>query len=360
MNIKNLIKPLPLIPLLRISPSKYSLLQQCALREIWASSRHTPLLPPSPSARVGSAIHKLLELANGNHLSGENAIHEHWDEEVNNIEKDMLSNPLERHLVPLKIYARNYEVKKILAFKMVNIVNDFDRSGTASKKQRAEVWVQTHDGKIGGKIDFIGETTNGIEIIDYKTGIIEDDSLDGQPKKVYQQQMRLYAALYHEVHKIWPDKLSLVGIDQKKYDVPFKPDECIQLLEEAKKSLDDLNEAIAKHVSPEDLASPSGVACIYCLYRPACSKYWQVREETSAWPLDIIGEIKEKRILGNNSYRILIAANDNKAIIRGLSARHHFLCKNAVFALFCNLGRGASNGFFIEKPVTTGYELQET
>ena len=46
-----------------ISPSRFTALQECALREVWAASQTPQLLPSSPSARLGSIIHRLLQEA---------------------------------------------------------------------------------------------------------------------------------------------------------------------------------------------------------------------------------------------------------------------------------------------------------
>lgn len=50
-------------PLKRISPSRFISLRECALREVWTANRQPSLLPTSPVAKLGTAIHKLLELA---------------------------------------------------------------------------------------------------------------------------------------------------------------------------------------------------------------------------------------------------------------------------------------------------------
>ena len=47
----------------RISPSRFVSLDNCNLRELWVTPDHSPLLPVSPRARLGSIVHRLLELA---------------------------------------------------------------------------------------------------------------------------------------------------------------------------------------------------------------------------------------------------------------------------------------------------------
>jgi len=50
-------------PVQRISPSRYFSFRQCALREILSASKQPALLPVSPAARIGSIVHKIIEMA---------------------------------------------------------------------------------------------------------------------------------------------------------------------------------------------------------------------------------------------------------------------------------------------------------
>ena len=98
-----------------------------------------------------------------------------WETIVKDIEKEMQNDALEKYLTPLSLHANNYEVKKSMAF---SIVRTFFRSTLPPenigkvKKTESEVWIETKDGKIGGKIDSVVHTGNGVEIFDYKTGAI--------------------------------------------------------------------------------------------------------------------------------------------------------------------------------------------
>jgi hypothetical protein len=70
------------------------------------------------------------------------------------------------------------------------------------------------------------------------------------------------------------------------------------------------------------------------------------------------GAIKEKKILGNGSIRIVIEHDGKKAVIRGLSPeRHIFLSEEINTVMFCNLGHDSADGFFVERPLTAGYKL---
>lgn len=349
----------PLKPLPRISPSRYLSLQQCPLKEIWASSRQ-PLLPCYPAAYLGTAIHGMLELAFQGRITNREEISEAWNNEIERLEKEMLTIPVEKHLIPLQMSVFNFEVKKLLAFKMIcSLFGDIPRRKSGGSKSSAEDWVQTPDGKVAGRIDLVKESDEGIEIVDYKTGPLSDDTSPGKPKEEYLLQVKMYAALYHAMHGVWPVKLSLTGLDQESVSIDVDSKECSNLLKEAEKSLDDINELIESGLTPEDFAQPSPDACKFCLYRPACKKYWESRRDDSHWPADAKGRIKEKTLLANGCFRIVIESDERDIAIRGLSAERHTFLKNDIkTVLFCSLGHDTSEGHYVEKLFTTGYGLE--
>ena len=347
---------LPLSSIERISPSRFNQFQLCSLREIWSSNHQGPLLPCHPSARLGTISHAILEAAAKGVVNDRASLEALWNNITKKVQDQMLQYQVEEHLVPLEIYAFNYEVKKILCFKMSEKI--FESSGPeVSGKRSAEQWFESADGKIGGKIDLILTHDDGVEIVDYKTGNVLN-SQSGGIKDEYEVQMKLYAGLYHEVKGDWPVKLSLIGIDGKKYYVSFSEDRCEDLIDKARKTVDETNELIDAGLKSEDFANPSPSACKYCSYRPACKKYWLSRESSDKWPCDVIGKVKEKSLLGNGFFRLAINSNGCECVIRGLSAkRHKFLNDDIYDVLFCDLGKDTLEGHYTEQLLTMGYLL---
>lgn len=285
---------LPITALTRVSPSRYFSMQLCSLKEIWLSNRQGLLLPLSPLVRLGSISHKVLQYATQGQIVDVDSFNSCWDSQVRSTESEMLKNQIERHLVPLEKYTVKYEVKKYMVFKLVQSLIVSVKGVSKETQRKPELWVDTEDGKVAGRIDLAIQHNGEVELIDYKTGNIEDGLGSGILKQEYQLQMKLYAALYFEKYNVWPTHLSLVGIDQKKYEVNFEQDECSGLLEKAKKSIAEINELIQSGLEPGDFANPSPSVCIYCSFRPACRKYWESKDGSGGWPLDISGEIKEK------------------------------------------------------------------
>jgi RecB family exonuclease len=349
---------LPLGPIRRVSPSRFSDFQLCSLKEIWSSNHQIPLLPLHPSIRLGTISHAVLEAAAKGAVTDKASFDARWDDMTRKVQQEMLQHPIEKHLVPLESSAFNYEVKKILSFKLAEQMFISTDSGI-SEKQSAEQWFESADGKIGGQIDLVLSYEDGVEIVDYKTGNVLDSGSGMEVKEEYKVQMKLYAGLYHEVNGFWPVKLSIIGIDRQKYDISFCQEECWDLLDNARKIVDETNELIEAGLKPEDFANPSPALCKYCSYRPACKKYWQARECSDKWPIDVLGEAIEKKVLGNGFYRMSISNNGSLCVIRGLSAeRHEFLKKEISGVLFCDLGKDVSDGSYIEQLLTTGYALR--
>jgi len=333
-------------------------LRACALREIWVAARQAPLLPISPAAHLGIIAHKLLELAFSARVADENAMQGHWESEVLKHEEEMKNNPLEKHLVPLAIHTSNYRVKQVMTFNLVRpLFREIAAQTDATMKPDTELWVQTKDGKIGGKIDLVKYSEEGICIIDYKTGVITDSGPNGNfIKDAYQNQLKMYAALYYITQGIWPAKLVLIGLDQCQYKIPVDYNECQSLIKTAIDYLDNINSRINNGLDADTFAKPSPENCRFCSYRPACKNYWTQRESQSDWPTDFEGLLREKKLLGNGYLKVELESEKEYVSIRGLTPeRYAFLNNDCNKVMFCNLGKDTTAGYYREISMTAGY-----
>ena len=104
-------------PFRRVSPSRYTAMQACLLREVWSASGNEPLLPPSPLAELGSLIHRLLEAAGRGQLNGggNGKVDATWEELVSQSEKKMALSALRKHQIPLSRSIPDFEVRKLRA-----------------------------------------------------------------------------------------------------------------------------------------------------------------------------------------------------------------------------------------------------
>ncbi len=380
--------PLEVKPLGRVSPSRFALLEQCRLREIWSNAWHPPLLPQSPAARLGSVIHSILqEAGEGNFPAGNRStIEARWDVLVEQTEREMRSSWLERSLVPLRQRVRQYQVRRIRtvrkALELAERACPQDRLPptqtvrlAAPLTERYEVPVQSRDGLIAGRIDILRETPAGTVIADYKTGhILEQDPESGVQavSATYQTQLKLYAALYADTFGSWPVGLEIIPLQGGPIEIPFTPSESSAILRQAATGLQETNARIAElgaPVSPvaaaEALASPRPSICRTCLFRPLCPAYRRIRdaETGTGWPEDIWGTVSHAQPLGNGRLLITLSVTARPyqhAKISGLQPgpdRHPGLAAAVPGNLVSiyNLKGSDQMGVFDETPFTTVY-----
>jgi hypothetical protein len=329
---------LPLAPLKRISPSRFQSLKECALRELWAVGGPPNQLPAAPAARLGSAIHRLLEEA-GKGLfreGGRTAIEKRWDGLVGEAESVMQASWLERHFLPLKNAVSDFEVRKLRAIQLAQeITESFPAAQVPPGGQGprgTEVWVSTPDGLAGGYIDQVEASPAGPVLRDYKSGHILEEGASAQGAKVvkeaYEVQLKLYAAIYASTTGVWPARLELVPLQGPVREVAFTASECQELVRQAREAIVAINAILrnnAQEAAETMLAAPSPAACRYCLFRPSCAAYKRAREHAvpeQTWPDDLWGTVREKRVLGNG--KVLLAIQPTTrclplATVRGLS-----------------------------------------
>ena len=299
-------------------------MQSCLLREVWNASGNEPLLPPSPLAELGSAIHKLLEAAGRGQLEdGQRAeVEATWTELISEAESRMSLSALKRPQVPLKKSISDFEVRKLRACRRAGeIAHDagYARQNQGKRPPQPtgfELWVETEDGAVGGYIDRVKMTEKGVVLSDYKSGALLDGGTGGEPREVkqaYREQMELYAALYRHNCETWPASLEIVPLQGVPLELLFDAGHAERLLATARRSLRAANTIIEEvengNADVTTLASPKAEHCRVCLFRPACRAYWAARKRDPdhKWPSDVMGVLREKITLRNGKLRIRIA-----------------------------------------------------
>jgi RecB family exonuclease len=366
---------IPLAVLKRLSPSRFQSLKDCALRQVWTAQGELGQLPATPAARLGSAIHRLLEEAGKGMFreTGGVAVEQRWGELEADAESAMRNSWLERHLVPLKSAVPDYEVRTLRALQRAREITLALPAEAAHPRGRQhqgrELWVATPDGFIGGYIDQVDPTPDGPVLRDYKSGqILEGPPArgDGRAKLQYEVQLKLYAALYQSTTGVWPVRLELVSLQGPAHEVAFTPYACQELLRQAREAVLKINAMITDNppeVAEAMLASPSPGSCRYCLFRPSCAAYRDARERgcpEDGWPEDVWGIVGEKRALGNGKLLLSIqtgSAGATLAVIRGLSAspgRHPALPSLSPGDVVCAFGlKGEARGGTFQESMWT-------
>lgn len=371
-----------IVPITRVGVSLLSALRRCRLRGVWTINRQAVLLPRTPAARLGTAIHSLLaEAGAGAFVAADLAdIRIRWTEILYLAEQEMSHAWLERHLVPLSASVLGFEVRSVqavgIAEEISTSIRQRDRSSPGhSSTSRNEVWVQTRDGLVGGFIDRVIATPQGPVICDYKSGSVFQRNRGANSKKLresYALQMKLYAALYYVWTGEWPFALELVPLQGDRVRVPFEHSDCMELLDGAVNMLNETNSLISASNNTSEiehkLANPSSEACRTCLYRPACRLYHERRHlipNSKDWPVDLRGLVTEMHLLGNGTYLLGVQPEHSRqqsCRVRGLNQapdRHPALLRLSPgdrVALY-DLNAGGSNSTFSESRMSTIYRV---
>jgi hypothetical protein len=262
-----------------ISPSRFASFQECALREVWAANRVPALLPTGPAARLGTVTHRLLEEAGRGMLdpADPGEAERRWNALIAAAEQAASRNWLDRHLLPFRTAIPDFEVRALQALARARQL-----AADAAPVPRPDVTrddsvvgyelrVETPDGKARGSIDAVVPGDGGPVLRDYKSGAIFDPGLDAaqEIKAAYANQLKLYAAIYSAMTGTWPSRLELVPPAGAPQTVDFTAEECVQLLEQAIRTLDAVNDVVS---SPEPqssrrerLARPAPQSCRNCL-----------------------------------------------------------------------------------------------
>jgi RecB family exonuclease len=375
-----------ILPIECIAPSRYALLNQCVLREIWISNRKDPLLPLLPEARLGTVIHQFLELSSKTRYSSQE-LGDKWDLLIQKIEKEMQDSTLDKPISPLHKSIPDYEVRKIRAFRRAIEISqrivpgEKSSQGYKSKnkalKSQFELRVQSQDGLIVGYIDEVVENKNGYILRDYKSGNILNFNPDTQINEIneaYQTQLKLYAALFDLTYGVFPVQLEVVPLHGSAIKVECNQASCKSLLSEALEKLRSINHTIYSLQSENGsyqeacFATPTPMNCQFCRFRPACSAYHMssVQSTTHSKLKDIWGEIISVTRLGNGrlslSLRALIEGRYSEVNVRGItpdSSRHpilQFFQPGEHIGLY-NLQGDFHNVSFKETQLTTIYRF---
>jgi len=327
------------------------------------------------ASHLGSISHKTLKMSGRSDAAIDEYFETAWRFSLDEEEAKMARSWLERHLLPLKMQ-KSYDLKKGQCKAIFENVEPTEITSRAAvfreEKRRHEVWLSTQDGRVGGYVDAIVKVNNGEALIDYKSGKIFDEGIDGSNKILNEHdvmQVKLYAALYYCNRGVWPQSIRLASFEGSLVDVPFTPEECLLLLVESYQLLGDVNRIIAE-LTPDtsavmhSLGMPSTRNCQRCLYRPYCAPYWTARTErpTEAWPFDFRGGPLEIRELGNKSLIVKLRLENDQSqtvSIRGLTAARHpaLKIKGKWMAFFSLLPDMAPNAYH-EGVLTTVYSVQ--
>jgi hypothetical protein len=134
------------------------------------------------------------------------------------------------------------------------------------------VSLASSDGRLVGRVDAIERIGGRTVLGDFKSGELLDGQGNVRPE--YRLQMLAYACLLHESTGSWPDALELTNGVGSAIDVPFETEEAESVVEEGRRLLRELDEALGDDHAAGDaltrLGRPDGPGCPSCRHRPHC------------------------------------------------------------------------------------------
>ncbi len=287
-----MIKPRPVLtlkPLNSISPSQFAQMEDCALQIVLQKSLSHGLLSPGPMTYFGKAVHTIIELATKGELTDGPAITNRFSEELAKAEAELMRKGW-NYLVPLKFQITDFALRQKQAIRraLSLVPTHALTTGVAVGSYQTEERFESADKKVVGYIDAIRQIAGGVEIVDYKSGQILDET-GYSVKQAYRQQLLLYAYLYWERHKLWPVRLVLIGLTGSPVEMSYLPEEAIRLYEQAVARLEAVNSGIQMGSLIEFSASLDSSTCSYCAVRPVCPT--RVITPAIKWHTDLKGII---------------------------------------------------------------------
>lgn len=263
------------------TPSSAPLLLQCQLRVAYASDpEFRKEVPSSPAARLGTACHRVLELAGAGALPAAggpdwlDGFEKAWSEAIASEEASAGEHPLEQHLPPAEHWP-GYSIRKVRTRRLAERLGAVVTARVPRQAQAAELEQERRGlgGKLRGRPDVVRRTEKGSVIEDYKTGsLFEADT--GELKAAYRLQLLLYAALEQEATGEATRDARLIPLEGDPAAIEIGGDEAGQAARDVIAALDEYNQNVQACTSPEALADPSPEHCRFCPFAIRCPGFW--------------------------------------------------------------------------------------
>jgi RecB family exonuclease len=231
--------------------------------------------PSTPSARLGTAAHRILEWAANNApdltLADdlEATVRQRWHEECADEHAAAARHPAEWRYGPYPEWPRYATIQANLVVAVGELVKEL--AGVPHERRVAEMSARTTAGDIAGTIDLIVLDENGdATVIDHKVGTVTDGDL--APGGAYHTQVLLYAAMARDMgYRVAGAQVRPLG----RTPVLLRTDdaELDEVLTRARQAVAQYNNAVdAGEVL--QLAQPSEEACRWCPFLIDCPAVW--------------------------------------------------------------------------------------
>lgn len=285
----------------------YQLLLQKAL-DSFNDRRY--LLPTSKSTLTGTIVHKIYELSSKKEFCSIKDLSSKWEELVKAQE-----DKLRQYYPTLQNVDINDYDKRNKCFRYaLSIINSSSHNGGNSEKTKtySEYWIDCTDIGLRGVIDKLRLNPDGIDIIDYKSGVVIDET--DNIKKEYVTQLHLYAIMCEHLKLGSIKSLSLVDIDGNRHFVKYDKGLNASYLIQVQQTIRKLNQIIEKREFNNGLKPCE--SCSLCSVRHICEQRDMSQNTIFT---DIIGVVK--KVISPNLFELATTTGDT-ITLSGLEEFH--------------------------------------
>ena len=289
-------------PLQRTSAALHEVLRVCFLRAAFLTDdRFSEVRAVSTASILGRVSHRLLEEAAQGKFDSpsetdlEQEVAHEWDRLVKFEERAMRERLLD--VPPVRIKWPGYALRRATACRTASYMarrRSHGFSGTASAPlepavAQAEVWYEGYGGRLAGRVDLIRRTSTGIEMVDYKSGLVVDaeetEGGIGSVREPYERQMLIYAGLVHDNEGQWPIKATVESLVQGPHEIQVTPQRVQDVVDEALNLLASYN----RQVAAEGVrGQPSNNACRWCDFKAICRDFLETAEDSWEMPVPTV------------------------------------------------------------------------
>ena len=242
----------------------YSFLLETALR---AYGKPCLLMPPiSFNNVIGTIIHKIFQLANNGQLSiDEESIITKWRELCAEKQRELATDfPTIRNVLIGDYDAMFDTIDVVLSMRAKESIQGPFNATSLSRLNEHYLKI---DGLLKGSIDRIRPVDDGVELIDYKTGKVYDET--GAIKADYVAQLNLYAYMLEEAESVRVTRLIIIDRIGQEIPVPYYRDRKKDVFHSVNQLINRINEAIDQ-CFPESLCAPDASNCGFCPCQHLC------------------------------------------------------------------------------------------
>jgi hypothetical protein len=267
-----------------ISPSLYEAVRACKAKALWIRFGPRDIIPETPNVVLGITFHKVMEAAALNQPRSGNDI----AETVRSIFDSQAqaafgrAHPLLRGKYPTKEHLPHYFLQReravAVAVRFLHPMPGTDagvHTPEAESTNQSERTFTSSDGLITGRIDWLKAIDHGI--FDYKSGMVREGE-EYEVSDRERRQLLLYSYLAQE-NSVEVRKGTIIRSNGTVCSIDITPHEANAASQEARRMLQEYNNAVEEGKGFNEMAEPSKEACWFCPCIPACQKFWQVQKD---------------------------------------------------------------------------------